>query len=175
MRSKFGHWWMNSRYSSVEQNPHHPLDAGAVVPGAVEQHDLAGRRQMLDIALEIPLRTLGIAGFFQRDHACAARVQVLHEALDRAALPRRIPSFEQDHHALAGLLHPGLPFQQFDLQPALLAFVPRTRHAAARRCIGLVSPIFGNSGLADADVSTEFLFGHDGSSNGKPHCPAPGP
>ena len=34
---------------------HHPLDAGAIVPAAVEQHDLAARRQMRDVALEIPL------------------------------------------------------------------------------------------------------------------------
>ena len=31
---------------------HHPLDAGAVVPGAVEQHDFAGGRQVRHVALE---------------------------------------------------------------------------------------------------------------------------
>ena len=31
----------------VGAEAHHPLDAGAVVPGAVEQHDLAGGRQVL--------------------------------------------------------------------------------------------------------------------------------
>ena len=34
---------------------HHALDAGAIVPGAVEQHDLAGRRQLRGVALEVPL------------------------------------------------------------------------------------------------------------------------
>jgi hypothetical protein len=28
---------------------HHALDAGAVVPGTVEQHDLAARREMLHL------------------------------------------------------------------------------------------------------------------------------
>ena len=35
---------------------HDVLDAGAVVPAAVEQDDLAGGGQVLDVALEVPLR-----------------------------------------------------------------------------------------------------------------------
>ena len=34
---------------------HHLLDAGTVVPGPVEQHDLAIGRQVLHVALEVPL------------------------------------------------------------------------------------------------------------------------
>src|SRR5690349_14573411 len=34
---------------------HDLFDPGAIVPAAVEQHDLTTRRQMLDVALEIPL------------------------------------------------------------------------------------------------------------------------
>src|ERR1039457_3926506 len=34
---------------------HDVLDARSVVPGAIEQNDLAGRWQVLDVALEIPL------------------------------------------------------------------------------------------------------------------------
>ena len=34
---------------------HHLLDAGAVVPAAIEERDLATGRQVLDIALEVPL------------------------------------------------------------------------------------------------------------------------
>lgn len=40
--------------------PHHTLDHGAVVPGTVEQHDLAGGRQLGDVALEVPLRGLAV-------------------------------------------------------------------------------------------------------------------
>src|SRR5207237_8104916 len=38
--------------------PHHPLDAGAMVPAAVEDHDLPGRVEMRDIALGVQLRLL---------------------------------------------------------------------------------------------------------------------
>ena len=42
---------------------HHALDAGAIVPGAVEEHDFAAGRQVLDIALEIPLVRSRSVGF----------------------------------------------------------------------------------------------------------------
>jgi hypothetical protein len=45
---------------------------------------------------------------------------VLHEALDRAALAGRVAPLEEDDHALAGLLDPGLQLQQLDLQAVLL-------------------------------------------------------
>jgi hypothetical protein len=105
---------------------HDPLHAGAVVPAAVEQHDLATRGQVLHIALKVPLAALHFAGLFQRHHARTPRVQVLHEALDGTALAGCIAPLEQDHHALAGLLDPGLQLEQFHLQLKLLP----------RRCCG---------------------------------------
>ena len=81
---------------------HHPLDTGAVVPGPVEQQDLARGRKVLNVALEVPLSTLDLGRFLQRDHARAARIEVLHEPLDRTALAGGVPSLEQDHDALAG-------------------------------------------------------------------------
>ena len=36
--------------------PHHTLDAGAVVPAAVEDDDLAGGREVRDVALDVHLR-----------------------------------------------------------------------------------------------------------------------
>ena len=95
---------------------HHPLDAGAVVPGAVEEDDLARRRQVLDIALEIPLRAFALGRLFQRDDARAARVEVLHEALDRAALAGGVAALEQHDDLLAGLLDPVLRLQKLGLQ-----------------------------------------------------------
>ena len=73
-----------------------------------------------DVALEVPLAALDLARLFQRHHARAARIEVLHEALDGAALAGRVAPLEQDHHALAGLLHPGLQLEQFDLQLVFL-------------------------------------------------------
>ncbi len=42
---------------------HDPLDAGPVVPGPVEQHDLARSRQVGDVALEVPLAASRSLGF----------------------------------------------------------------------------------------------------------------
>src|SRR5690606_38592614 len=67
---------------------HDAFDTGTIVPGAVEQDHLATGGEMLDITLEIPLRGLALRRLFQRDDACSARIEVLHEALDRATLAR---------------------------------------------------------------------------------------
>jgi hypothetical protein len=48
---------------------HDALDAGPVVPAAVEEHDLARGRQVLDIALEVPLAALHLARLLQRHDA----------------------------------------------------------------------------------------------------------
>ena len=39
---------------------HHPLDPGTVVPAAVEDDDLAGRREVRDVALDVHLRLLAL-------------------------------------------------------------------------------------------------------------------
>src|SRR5262249_34957727 len=83
----------------VRAKPHHALDAGAVVPTAIEQNDFAGRRQMADVALKIPLRALALAGRGERDDAAHARVQALGNALDDAAFSGRIASLEQHDHS----------------------------------------------------------------------------
>ena len=46
---------------------HDPFDAGPVVPGPVEQHDLPGRGQVLDVPLEVPLALLALARLLERD------------------------------------------------------------------------------------------------------------
>ena len=71
---------------------------------------------MVDIALEIPLRALALGGLLQRDDARAARIEMLHEALDRAALAGGVAPLEDHHDPLAGLLDPILRLEQFHLQ-----------------------------------------------------------
>jgi hypothetical protein len=58
MRSNSGHERRNSRYSSSVQKPITRSIPGAVVPATVEEHQLPGRGQVGDVALEIPLRLL---------------------------------------------------------------------------------------------------------------------
>ena len=102
---------------------HHPLDPGPVVPGPVEQHDLAGRRQVLDVALEVPLGALALGRRRQRHDPGDPGVQVLGDALDRAALARRVPALEHHHDPPAAGPDPLLHRDQLGLQPEQLALV----------------------------------------------------
>jgi hypothetical protein len=69
-------------------------NAGAVVPAAVEQHDLAGRRQVLHVALEVPLRLLAVARLGQGHDAALARVERLGDGVDDATLAGGVASFQ---------------------------------------------------------------------------------
>ena len=89
---------------------------------------------MGDVALEIPLRALALGRLLQRDHARGARVHVLHEALDRAALAGGVAALEQDDDALAGALDPALRLQQLALQLQHVGL--RRRRCAAGCCRG---------------------------------------
>jgi hypothetical protein len=96
-----------------------------------KKHDFAIGRQMLRCSAGNTTAALALVGLFERDDARATRVEMLHEALDGAALARRIAPLEQDHHLLPGLLDPGLQFelQQLDLQRSLCrAGSPSARH-----------------------------------------------
>ena len=59
--------------------PHDGLDAGAVVPAAVEDHDLAGGGQVRDVALDVHLRALALGRRGQRDDAEDARADALDD------------------------------------------------------------------------------------------------
>src|SRR6185437_1698485 len=92
---------------------HHLFDAGAVVPAAVEQHDLASRRQMLDVALEIPLRLLALAWGRQRDDTALPRIEKAREHVDRPALAGSVAAFEKNDHPLPGLGYPARHAAEF--------------------------------------------------------------
>ena len=126
---------MNSACCLGGAEPHDALHAGTVVPGPVEQHDLTGGRQVLDVALEVPLRAFLLGGLLQRDDAGAARVEVLHEPLDGAALARGVAALE--HHDVpepVGLA-PLLQLQQLDLQQPLLLLVLVAGHPVVVRVV----------------------------------------
>ena len=80
----------------VGAEAHDPLDAGAVVPAAVEQHDLAASREMRDVALEVPLafvRARWVRGARRRGNA---RIETLRDPLDHAAFARGVAPLEND-------------------------------------------------------------------------------
>ncbi len=88
---------------------HDPFDACPIVPGPVQENHFARGRQMVDVALEIPLAAFLVRGFVQGNHPRCARIEVFGKAFDRSALARRIPALEEQHEFLPGLLTPDLP------------------------------------------------------------------
>jgi hypothetical protein len=107
---------------------HDPLDTGTVVPAAVKQHDLPGGRQLLDIPLEVPLSPLPFGGDRQSRDAGHARVEVLRDPLDRAALSRRVASLEDHDDPFALGTHPFLQNDEISLQTKELLLVHAFLH-----------------------------------------------
>ena len=66
--------------------PHDPLNAGAIVPTTVEQHDFANGRQMRRRSAGNTTDALAFGGRRQRDHAADARIEALRDAFDSATL-----------------------------------------------------------------------------------------
>ena len=99
------------------------INPGAVVPRAVEHDDLAGRRQVRHVTLEVPLPALTLGRDVERDHPGVPGVQVLHEALDGAPLAGGIAALEDQHDPVPGVLDPVLQLEQLDLQLPLLVVV----------------------------------------------------
>src|ERR1700716_2519926 len=102
---------------------HHVFDAGAVVPAAIEDDDLAGRRKPFDVALHEQLRLLAIRRRRQRDRAKDPRAYALGQGLDGAALAGGIAPLEHDDDARALRFDPILQMAELDLKPAQLLLV----------------------------------------------------
>ena len=102
---------------------HDRLDAGAVVPAAVEDHDLAGRGEVRDVALDVHLRLLALGRRGERDDAEDARADALGDPLDRAALARRVAPFEDDADLRPGRLDPLLEGDELAVQALQLLLV----------------------------------------------------
>jgi len=111
---------------------HHPLDPGAVVPAAVKQADVPGRRQVGYVTLKVPLALLGLAGFAQRHHAALARVQAGQHGIDHAGLARGVSAFEQHQHPLPRGLHPARHAHQLQLQRRQSRLIGLTAHRTGR-------------------------------------------
>ena len=108
---------------------HHPLDAGAVVPAAVEDHDLAGRREVADVALDVHLGPLALGRGGQGDDLEHARADALGDPLDRAALAGGVAALEHDAHPRTRRLDPLLHRDELAMELAHLA--PRRPCASA--------------------------------------------
>ena len=106
----------NERKKNEKQKPylflrrpsHHFLHASPVVPRPVKDHDLARRRQVLQVPLPVPLRLLGLGGLGERDGPQAALVERGREPLDDAALAGGVAALEDDQDLEALVLDPEL-------------------------------------------------------------------
>jgi len=81
--------------------PFHPLDQHAAVPAAVEHRDLARGGEPAPEAPEIMMRAFGLRRRGDRVDRERARVPLRRQPLDRTALARRVPAFEDDDGAAA--------------------------------------------------------------------------
>ena len=132
----------NRRTSSIPQNqPHDAFDAGAVVPAAVENHDLAGGGETGHVALDAHLAFLAIARRRERHDPKYPRAHPLGDALHDPTLAGGVAALEdnQDLHALAddSLLDTdqlGLQERQF----SLVFLAAQLRGAGAATWIGIV-------------------------------------
>lgn len=86
----------------VRGEPHDALDARAVVPRSVEDHELAAGGELLRVPLEKPLRFLPLRGRREGDDAANARGDSAGDAGDDPALARGVPAFEDDEDLAAG-------------------------------------------------------------------------
>jgi hypothetical protein len=102
---------------------HHPLDVGAVVPTPVEEDDLPTRRQVLHVALEVPLCLLPLGGLGEGDHPHLAWAGPFGDPLDHAAFSGRSASLEDDQDFHPGLGDPVLELDQLLLHPGQLGLV----------------------------------------------------
>ncbi len=109
---------------------HDVFNAGAIVPAAVENHDFARRRKMLDVALQKHLRLFAIGGRRQRHHPEDARADAFGDGLDRAALAGRVATFKHDDDPCSLGLGPVLHVAKLDLKLAQLLFVGLALHPA---------------------------------------------
>jgi hypothetical protein len=122
---------------------HDPLDTGAVVPRAIEEHDFSGGGQWGDVSLKVPLGSFALDRFLQGDDTSGARIDMPGETLDRAAFARRVTSLEQNDNALPGLLDPALRLELLALK------FKHVRVARLRAHEGFVGILAGLEQMAD--------------------------
>jgi hypothetical protein len=117
---------------------HHRLDARPVVPAAVEDHHLAGGREVRQVPLDVHLRLFPFGRGGQRHDPEHPRAHPLGDPLDRASLPGGIPPFEHDADLGAGRLDPLLHGDQLTVQDPHLPLVLLALHLRRRPGIGFL-------------------------------------
>ena len=81
----------------VGAETHYTLNAGAVVPTAVEEHYLARSWKMHRIPLEIPLSAFAIIRCGQRSNPADTGIEPLGNPLDHASLASSVSALKKNH------------------------------------------------------------------------------
>src|SRR5258705_1582190 len=102
---------------------HTPFDPGAIVPTAVENHDLAPGRKMRQVSLNIHLRFLAFRRGGHGNDAENARADSCGHGLDDTTFAGAISSLEDHAYLLALALHPFLKLDELNVQLAQLLLV----------------------------------------------------
>src|SRR5215467_12884486 len=113
---------------------HHVLDAGAVVPAAVENHDFACRRGVPEKTLHVDLGLLAVGRRRQRYHAEHAMADTVGDRLDDTALAGGIAPFEDHDYPRTRFLDPILQRAQLYLQLTQCLLVLLTLQALISSC-----------------------------------------
>ena len=111
---------------------HHGLHPGAVVPAAIEDHDLARGGEVRHVALDVHLTLLAVGRGGERHQPEHARADALGDRLDGAPLAGGVPPFEEHHHAETFLLDPLLEMAELHLEPVQLLLVGLPLHLPGR-------------------------------------------
>ena len=100
----------------VGTESHHAFDTRAVVPAAVEQHELVRGRQLRRIALEIPRADFTIGWLAERHDSRLARAEILDDAFDRAVFAGGVAAFDDHEDLVVARDDLFLQLDEFDLQ-----------------------------------------------------------
>src|SRR4029453_11639168 len=110
-------------------------DAGAIVPTAVENHDLAARWKLLDVALHKHLRLFPVRRSRESHHSKHARAHPLSDGLDGSALAGGIGPLEHDDDTRSLVLDPILYMTKLDVKLAQFLFIGFALHlSGVARC-----------------------------------------
>ena len=102
---------------------HHPLDAGAVVPAAIKDHDFARCGQMSHIALDVHLRLFAFGGRRQRDHSKDPGTHAFRDRFNDPALAGTVSPLEDDDDFESFGDDPLLQFDEFAMQAGEFSIV----------------------------------------------------
>src|SRR5271166_6031628 len=102
---------------------HHVFHTGAVVPAPVKDHDLAGRGEMLHVALHVHLRFFPVGWRGEGHQAKDARTYAFRYCAYGATLAGGIASLEHDYYPQALVLCPVLQLAEFCLELPKLPFI----------------------------------------------------